>query len=428
MVFSLDRDNISGELSNDKQYNYVLKTLLLEPGVSELKQLTLSLNLSSIHMKKTSEQFSAIESLTFYSISIKIMDSYIQVFLNESRRFVQNSTRQRLGGSGFHTIAEGLTTISNCPYVDHGNDSYTIYCPLHENCVTIVSHLLYFDYFSYAANIDRYPANKLIFRKKLCGTINLTFPQGILHWSKKTVSSNDTQPTLKVFPWHLKFNNNDLIFYTQLLQCLQLSNKSLYFIGDSHCRYIAFHALRILGKKIGSLKSKGAFTVENIHYFFAPYAREYVLPVLRSLLTSLLVNNSQAAIVFDVGSWEVHFGNISYFATLIIPAIRSAMIDMQRDGLFDKIKVVFFDIPPVPLSKRGASPRRNLMALAAANRLLADAMKNIDIKYVDYFALSRIFVNHSAPNNNHYLAVDNNSSYGDVGIEIANYILQLICD
>ena len=425
----LQTKKISEELSNDEQYNFIRQNILLEPGINELQQLNVALNLSSLYMKKISENFFTIRSKLVYNTSVKIMNNYIQIFVHESRRFVSNSTRFRFeGGSGFFTIAEGATSIAYCPYVDHANDSYTIYCPLHENCVTIVSHLLYFDYLSFAANVDRHSANKMIFRKRLCGTTNLTFPQNTLHWSKRVGNSSESQSATNVFPWHLQLNNNNLITDDQLMQCRQLSNMSLYFIGDSHCRYLAYHVLQKLGKETGPKKLHADYNVGNIHYFYAPYTIENVLPRLHNLLTNLRTNQFQAKVIFDAGSWDVNHRNISYFATSVIPAIQNSMIAMQRAQLFDKTKVIFFDMPPVPLSDRGTSTRRNLMALAAGNRLLADTMRNVNIKYVDYFALSHVFVNHSAPNDGHYLIVVNKTSSGDVGIQIANYILQLICE
>ena len=380
-------------------------------------------------MKKISENFFAIRSKLVYNTSVKIMNNYIKLYLKESRRLAPNFTRFRFeGGSSFFTIAEGSTSIVYCPYVDHANDSYTIYCPLHENCVTVVSHLLYFDYLPYAASVNRYSANKMIFRKRLCGTTNLTFPQNTLHWSKKIDNTSNSQPATNVFPWHLQLNNNNLITDDQLLQCRQLSSMSLYFIGDSHCRYLAYHVLQILGKETGPTKLHADYNVGNIHYFYAPYAIENVLPILSRLLINLRTNNLQAKVVFDVGSWDIHHKNMSYFATSVIPAIQNSMIAMQRAGLFNTTEVIFFDMPPVPLNHRPSLTRRNLMALGAGNRLLADAMKDINIKYVEYFALARVFVNHSAPNDGHYLTVANNISTGDVGIQIARYVLQLICE
>ena len=422
-------DKISVEI-NKSPCTSILANFLVAQGNSELQQFYVSKNINPKIMNKTRELFATISAKLSYNISIQISGNCIQIFLNESRRSVLNYRRLLLGGSGFHTIAEGTMTISYCPYIDHGNDSYTIYCPLRENCTTVVSYLLYFDFLPYASNVDRYPINEIIFRKRLCGTKHLIFPQNTLHWSKKIVNSSNSQPALNVFPWHLQLNNNNLITYDQLLQCRQLSNTSLYFIGDSHCRFLAYHVLRILGKEIGPTKLHADYNIGNIHYFYAPYAIENVLPILRNLLRNLHTNNLQAKVVFDVGSWDVHYRNISYFVTSVIPAIQNSMIAMQRTGLFNTTEVIFFDMPPVPLSDRGTSTRRNLMALAAGNRLLADAMRNINIKYVDYFALSRIFVNHSAPNDGHYLKVENNGtrSTGDVGIEIARYILQLICE
>ena len=400
----------------------------MHPGVSELQQLVVSLNLSSSYTHNIRENFDTIRSQITYIISIKISDSCVQILAKEKRQFGKKSTRSRFGGSGFHTIAEGKSTIAYCPYVDHANDSYTIFCPLHDNCVTVVSHLLYFDYLPYAANVDRYATNKIVFRKRLCGTSKFIFPQNSLHWSRKTGYSSDLQSVSNAFPWQLQLNNSDLISHNQLLQCRQFLNVSIYFLGDSHCLFLARHAFSILNNDKTQTVLYTDSNIGRIHYFRAAYAVEKLIPALRNLLTSLRTKNLQATVIFDVGSWDMQYRNISHFATDVIPAIQNAMIDMQRIGLFDKTKVIFFDMPPVPLWDRDGTSKRNLMALAAGNRLLADAMRNLNIKYVGYFALARIFVNHSSPNDAHYLTVKNNISTGDVGIEIANYILQLICE
>lgn len=86
-------------------------------------------------------------------------------------------------------------------------------------------------------------------------------------------------------------------------------------------------------------------------------------------------------------------------------------------------------MPPFPLWAKQGVNKRNTMAAAAGNRLLDDVIADIKgVQLVDYLTLARTFLENTAPADVHYLMVNDTGSYGPVGIAIADYVIQLLCE
>jgi hypothetical protein len=210
---------------------------------------------------------------------------------------------------------------------------------------------------------------------------------------------------------------------------MQTHTKSsvIHFIGDSHARNMAYYVIRMLTSapiefgKIHSGKRVGKITFHWGHYIVDTF-----IPALRRVMSIPQVLSGREPVVMGVGAWGVSLRNITYFAKVAVPAFRKEMLILSRSGAFTKSKVIFFSAPPVPLG--GVEKTRNPMVGAAANRRVADVISEVgNITYVDYFGLTRIFINESVYKDAHYLVVNATGTYGHVGMALADYVIHLVC-
>ena len=164
---------------------------LLSPGLSELNQYKNAINITEIALNDTNKNFDKIKSGLTYIVSLLHSEgsNCFSFLVQERRKLNLRTTNGRLGGSGFHALAKGNNTVAYCPYVDHFNDSYSIYCPLIETCVAVSIHVIYFDYLAYTRKvIAHFPLNKLIFSGVICDAATHQqqfFPYPSLHWKKR---------------------------------------------------------------------------------------------------------------------------------------------------------------------------------------------------------------------------------------------------
>ena len=408
-----------------------LRNLLAKPGSSELKQLEISYNISQNFTQRSMLNFDKVRSAISHNVTVTQHNNCISLYVVEQRLISFAFSRPYRGGSVFHTIIEGDNTISYCPYVDYGNDTYAIFCSVQERCANITSYLLYFDYLAYAAKIDHHPVYSVIFENRVCiSVLKQPFPQPSLRWEKLIKSKHiNNSLSQSDFNWHLKKHNKISLTQDQIQSCLKSSsNLSINFIGDSHARNLAYHAFRLIDQTTGAAKLHGNIRRVNIAYHWGDFMMGKFLTAVRRVLLQSRTENRPIAVVMDVGSWDVTFHNISYFATKAIPAFRDEMMFLHQQGLLNKTKMIFFDMPPMPMWYKKSINRRNLMSAAAGNRLLADSLSDVNVILVEYFSLSRVFVEVTAPNDVHYLVANNTGSYGHVGTALANYILELACE
>ena len=364
-----------------------------------------------------------------YDILASIDFNCLTFFINELRK---NDTRSKAlprGGSSFHTIIEGPNTIAYCPYVDFDNDSYSIFCPLHERCAKVTIHLLYYDYIAYSPLKTYLSVNRVIYSELLCNeNIALYYPLPNLFWER--IKSVGDKPKAE-FGWILRRKDSYLLTSEQFKQCMKQRKMSLDFIGDSHSRLIAYHLARLRGQPTGISRLYASKNYGRLYYYFAPFVLPQFLTQLRSTLLQLRNQSSSTSlttIVLDVGTWDLARRDVFYLAFKAMPTLRTHLITMQREGLFQNVRLLFYDMPPTPLWLKRKIDKRNPVALAAGNKLLADVLQEVNITLVEYFALARLFINETAPNDMHYLQTNSTSSYGHVGIAITNYLLGLICE
>ena len=417
--------NVTANYPNSSSCQSLLKFLLLKPGISELDQLETFLNIPESLMESVSKIASRNSVHLFYNYTINIFENCMYFLVYEHRlNGSERLTTLPRGGTGFHTIVEGKQTIAYCPYVDLKNDTYAILCPLHEYCATVTSRLFYFDYLAFYARPRYVPDYRIIFKFFTCYNIKSYFPKPALYWTKKDNSeNNNTSP----FPWKLTGRVKEPLTTSQLQTCITSANISYNFIGDSHSRNMAYYFSRLNGNLTNSPIAHFDQDLGKVRIYFTTFIIESFLPKVRQVLTEFKLNSSQVFTIMNVGTWNMDRKNISHFAKVAIPTFRQQMLAMQHDGLLDKRRVLFYAMPSAPLWQRQIVHKRNTMATAAMYRLMVDALSDINITFFEYFILSRQFANETAPGDLHYLVTSTRGSSGYVGIELANYVIQIIC-
>ena len=417
--------NTSNKYLNNYSCQAILEFLLLKPGLTELTQLRTFLNIPLSLMETVSKNSSITRSHLSYNYTMYIYENCIYFLVHEHR--LNDSERSIVlprGGTGFYTIVEGKQSIAYCPYVDFKNNTYAIFCPIHEYCVSVTSRLFYFDYLAFFARSKYIPDYQIILKSSKCYNSSLYFPKPNLYWTKNDNSENiKTSP----FPWKLTGRVKEPLTMSQLKACIAPANVSFNFIGDSHSRNMAYYFSLLNGNLKKSPVTHSDLDLGKVRIYFTTFVVDSFLPKVRRVLTKYKFNTSQVFTIMNVGTWNMEGKDVSQFVKVAIPAFRQKMLAMQRDGLFNKRKVLFYAMPSAPLWKNAMVNKRNTMATAAIYRLMVDALSDIDVNFFEYFTLSRQFANETAPGDLHYLWTTTKGSSGYVGIELANYVLQILC-
>jgi hypothetical protein len=96
-----------------------------KPGITEVQQMRQSFKIKFNISDTTQPTFSRIASSLAYNVSVLVQDDCAVLLVRESKSLQLSYSVD--GGSGFHTIAEGNSSIDYCPYVDYGNNTYAIF-------------------------------------------------------------------------------------------------------------------------------------------------------------------------------------------------------------------------------------------------------------------------------------------------------------
>jgi hypothetical protein len=439
-----------------------LSQLLLRPGATELHQLRIALNISDTVVKSALNSFQQTLAAVRYSVHVSVWGNCIAVHLTEIR--INSSLRLDIGGgSGFHSLVEGNSTIAFCPYVDHGDNTYTVFCPLYDTCANVDIRLLYTDYLAYAAGLNQPAADAVIFSRQLCQNSypHHVIPMANVHWMKRPPNAT----TKSDFTWQLHTGQpmKPLMSINELQASLRSISKSslVQVVGDSHSRNVAYYIYRLTVSNPAKLDLPVLHSdkrMDNILFYWSDYVPTFFQVLRRALkagqgqsapVPGSSVNRTRQVVIMDVGSWDMGFKGVKHFVTEALPVFRAQIAALSREVVFDLnsgrqgVKFIFFTIPPKPLWHKDRKDLKiNPMSVAAINRLMMDAMPVSDYSYgrsddvhgnssitvVDYFALTRIFINHTAPRDYHYLVVNGNGWHGDVGEPVARYIGQLVCE
>jgi hypothetical protein len=422
-----------------------LKVLLLKPGLIELEQFYAAMKINDAEMKNTFEYFDIIKSNIYYNVTWVLEDECIAFFVQEHRRSEMRHQDTLRGGSVFHTIVVGNRTIDFCPYVDHGNDTYTVFCPLYEQCVEVISHLHFFNYFPFWTNkdYDRQPANLVAFKQKLCRTSNLNkkfFPHiKQPYWIRNSASKdfsydNEWSPS---FEWHLQVNETTSLPQVTNVTLKECKSKisSLHFIGDSHLGITSLYAMSLADQMptLNSQKGIVAHTPGHLFKNFMPAFTEII-----KLRQHNATAYKPAVIVADVGLHDLYFIGVPHFYDYVLPMLVGNLSQMQEKGLFKHVKLLLLGMTAMQPAAKNYRRKSSSAVITAMNRLMANklAEAKINVTFVEYFETARPFINKTSYTTDHHyinfnytiMLVDRKFVYyGKVGIALGNYIINLAC-
>jgi hypothetical protein len=349
------------------------------------------------------------------------------------------------GGSVFHTIVVGSKTIDYCPYVDHGNDTYTVFCPLYEQCIEVISHLQYFNYFPFwpKRGYDRRSANLVVFKQKLCRpNLNGEFFPHLKqpYWIRNNVSKDisydiEWSPS---FDWHLQINETTSLPLMTNVTYKQCKSKisSLDFVGDSHMDITSVYAMTLENQVPDLYGQVGIIAGKNGRHFDSQF-----LPAFTTVIKSrqrTATAHKPAVIIADVGLHDLQFAGVPHFYQYVLPFLVGNLSQMQREGMFRHVKLFLVGMTPKPPASHNYHRTASPAVITAMNRLMADklAEARINFTFVEYFETARTFINktsfatdHHYINFNRTLLLVNKTFiyYGKVGIALANYIINLAC-
>ena len=430
--FSLAKTRlVTAKKTETKFCRAMLSSLLSKPGAAELKQMKTWLNITQNNSFNSSNYYLQTSQDLLFNVSFKIEMNCLVIFIVEYRTSKNVMLPMSIrGGSGFHTITVGNSTIAYCPFNDFANGSYAIYCPLYEQCVQVTTSLLYFDYMTHPTKTDYFPINRILFNSPICLNRTIPFPRSDEVYWTKSVPTYINEKTAVTSSWELVGKNNKRpLTISQLKSCARKLTFPIHFIGDSHSRNMAYHFRHMSGKPTKGIKTHSDVTEENIHVHFTHLIIHTFLPQVRRTLIQIKANQSRSFVILNTGNWDIHFSNFSFFESVTIPTLRQQLFTMKQEHLFDNVSVVFFNVPPLPhWIKMKHITGGNILKIAASNRLLMDVMQGLNFKTVDYFSLARHFINDSARHDFHFLMSNSTGSYGTTGTALANYVLHLICE
>jgi hypothetical protein len=423
-----------------------LKVLLLKPGLIELEQFYAAMKINHTEMKYTFNHFDIIKSTIYYNVTWVLEDNCIAFFVQEHWRSEMRHQDSVRGGSVFHTVVVGSRTIDFCPYVDHGNDTYTVFCPLYEQCVEVISHLQFFNYFPFwpKRDYERRSANLVAFKQKLCRPSNLNrefFPHlKQPYWIRNNVSKDisydiEWSPS---FEWHLQINETTSLPLMTNVTYKQCKNKisTLDFVGDSHMDIHKVYAMTLEDQVPNLYWQVGIISGMGGRLYDTQFVPSFTT-IIRSRQRTATANKP-AVIIADVGLHDLQFVSVPHFYQYVLPMLVGDLSQMQEEGLFRHVKLFLLGMTPMPPASHNHHRTASSAVITAMNRLMADklAEARINLTFVEYFETARTFINKtSLPTDHHYINFNRtlllvNKTfiyYGKVGIALGNYLINLVC-
>lgn len=102
---------------------------------------------------------------------------------------------------------------------------------------------------------------------------------------------------------------------------------------------MVYHAFHLIGKPTQLERIHAGISFGNIHFYWGSFTFTSFLPAIRHVMSLPGVRSGRDPVVLDLGSWDISRYNITYFATVAVPALRSELAVFQRAGAFTNAKV-----------------------------------------------------------------------------------------
>ena len=402
-----------------------------------------------------------------FSIDVFTTSRYVIAHIKDNRLI------DHLGGATFSTSVVSERRLFECPFIDHENGTYDVFCEFHDECYNVSVTLTFIDFGAYRWN--GLSINKILWQGEACRKtkqIPLRSPYTGWHRCGKQCS------------WEWMYQNKIEKFYNNetVRQCQSNNFTSIDFIGDSHMQYFINYWLyknhpnytQIGNKDVREAFNKNVFKIsyegtsyvldsnkipfnasiewvtlpararhaEVVGYrYFLPTAEKWWKAKLATLSNNNVLNVNTWVLVAGFGAWDAAFRNISQFVYYSIPALRTFFDAITTNAkLLANTRIVIYNVPAVtrneiydlsmhPLTRKEL---RNNALIAAINSLIADVVrKRPNIKLIDFYAMTLPRKN-EAVDGQHYINVEvvkneRQIFISEPGITAANHLLSNIC-
>ena len=410
------------------------------PSLRIMQQLALSVDSINVYdRKKLSTNKNVFIDTSLYQYKFIVELNSLSFSIIETL----NNTLTK-GGSTFHIIVIGHTIRSICEYWDYFNGSYSVCCPAVSATSNIVNvTLMNVDYHSYKLHRSLY---------KQIGFLSFTASTSQLIRNTPYISNGNslgvqlynvvysknfylTPPhggvTVNVTPITQSSNGNAVNMKNMISECFRHKYSKVYFVGDSHIRYVFMYSKALLGKMLPGQTGRTLIEsdqYENVYYRIVTYST--------TLATSLKQVSKEVnqidyiLIVISVGAWDTHYKTPTSF----ILGISSGLDEIEHIKTKCRVEVIWQDIPPVPKTvghKVGAYGMVKLSTTfmnAAINGWFNNELVQRGISVVHVFEIARPFKDNDVCGG-HYLCVEHGieSIKGDSGLESAHQIFSKAC-
>jgi hypothetical protein len=382
------------------------------------------------------------------------------------------------GGASFKIVARGERHLFVNPYTDNFDGTYDAEVTLRDAVTSIDVYVIFTGFGAFRSNGSGY--NTRIWSQSVhmatghCPSLSHSTYRGWYRssrdqpwaWLEGVSDSNQLQPKAG------ELRNDNNLNVVDLSKCFMQT--SVDFMGDSHTRYIYFYALQLLGRLTPDIanmrKNFSALAVGTWRYYLAAHTlpwdamdmvrdkpttppihrgRLSFVNVSASWLAELLAEHQQSAtitssmtssrrsrvLVIGAGTWDLAHWTIRNAVSYSLPALSNFLLTMRAHDLFNIVRVVILNLPPMPEHTFRRDHRNNAL-IGAYNGLLAKTLTDLDldrkqVTLVDFFsiALSR---SGESPDGGHYLEIAGNgrnvSMRGEVGKIVAKQVFRHICN
>ena len=339
------------------------------------------------------------------------------------------------GGSTFHIVVEGPDTRGMCKYWDYFNGVYSVCCPVvsdTENVVKVV--LMNVDFHSYKLH---YSLHRLlsVLNFSTGSTDNnisefsvITISSGVQiynitllgDFAMNTVYWQLFKTSQQTSSWVRKHSIGDSpkqMAADEITKCFKEKYTNIYFIGDSHIRYVYFYTKILLGMKVDTPKHTKVDSFENVHFQFVDYTVQLVTH-LRNTFTELKTGD-KVLLFISTGNWNMNY----HTPTSYIKDVCGVITQLDKYMRKYNLTVIWQDMPPVPRSVEhvmGFNKKvklSNSFMAAAVNDLIGYHLRHMGIHVVSIFGLARPFTEEDVCRG-HYLCIKDSATVrGDVGLE-----------
>ena len=350
--------------------------------------------------------------------------------------------------------------LSNCPYVDHFNGTYSFTCTLQLQ-LTSISVVLRNSLFN--AYTMSTPINRVIFTATICLSSAIQSP-GVTEFrlceSRGIASYTSKSPQITCTPYSKRRvqgcarsangghwiyrnaggisweeNDNQLMMMSsdEVTKCMQQRFQNRIFVlGDSHMAYLFFYLLSLIDEHlVYDIADKVHHNLDISSYSFLwTTTVETIEPNLDLILEKMVSvpPKSTPLLIINVGSWDCAYDGpqmLIYKRQKLLQQLRRFKMNVLQSG-FD-LEIIWFTAPAYPDGVTDGEFWTNTATIGATNRYICDGLSLLSVPCID----SRIMTltwQQVPVCGNHMLCARNGTMFGKAGKVTVHKLLRHICD